>query len=256
MVNNNERNATTWHRVVIASVVTVMAGASITAAAYNGGQDGKRVKRDVVVMRAEHDGEMGAKRQALLDTASAAPTERYVDVEATPEAPVAITDAQIKKVPAEALAASMAIGPDHKTWVSRRVEKKIEGDVERELELSGEPGEKIRVRKFPETDADGNARVLLVTITNVSGQAVTGYQFGNSQTDGEKTAALRFFFNKKLEPGESHTFVVPVGGPMFESDAALRVLGVVNADGTTWGEAEMKEHMIFVRRMPDAGEEL
>ena len=208
----------------------------------------------VVVMRAEQGSDMSASRQALLDTANAAPTERYVNVEATPDAPVAITDAQIKKVPAEALAASMSLGPERRVFVDRKVDKEIEGDVEREL--SGEPAERIRVRKFPEADADGNARVLLITITNVSGQAVTDYQFGNAATEGENQKTMRFFFNKQLEPGESYTFVLPLGGPVFDDESGLRVLGVKSADGTTWGDIAMKDHMIFVRRLRGAEGEL
>jgi hypothetical protein len=248
MVSNNDLSMKLWHRAVIALVVTVMAGLSATAAAYSGSGQEKRVQRDVFV---KHAGE-APDQSALVAAAAAAPLERVVAVDNSTGGPVTISDAQIKLVPAETLASTF--GAPGVAANSKRVILVDKGDTLAEVKGSPEERAMIHVRRFPEADENGNARVLVVTLQNTSAQTIEAFQFGGSADAGEKQQ-MRFLFHKQLAPGATETLVLPAGNEMLASpDLTLRLLGAKLADGTTWGEIQF-EKRIFVDRRPGEVEE-
>jgi beta-lactamase regulating signal transducer with metallopeptidase domain len=227
IMNTSDRISTNWHRAVTAAVVLGMAGLSASAMAF--GQGDKREVRDVIIQKA--DGPPGAE---LAEAAAAAPTVRVVQYENAAGAPLFIGDAQIKKVPAEKIAAATA---------GRRVfVQKIDGDVPPRA-AGADEGAPVRMR-FPETDADGNALVLLMSLTNTSGRAIEGYQMGGGSDDE------RFFFefHRPIAPGATFQMAIPVGERLANADAfVLSVMGVRFDGGETWGD--FKDHGdVMIRR--------
>lgn len=248
MFSDNAMIGGNWRRVAMAAAVAVVTGASMGAV----DAQEKNVERNVVVVKTDHAGH--DMNGALREAAANAPVERHVAVDNTSGAPVAISDAQIKKVPGEVLAKAAGNAMVWKAKKGAKGEKSEPAEVDIEVEevvvANGpEHGPAMKIKPFPPTDADGNARVLAITVTNVSGQVVSAYTFGNGNAEAENK--VRFYFMQDLQPGETHTFVLPVAGPMLETPGfTLQVLGVKNADGSTWGEIGTHDKMVFVRRAP------
>lgn len=240
MESNTGRNRTKWQFAVAAAAAAVLAGAP---AAHGGGQEaGKRIERDVMVLRAEKG--VGVN-DGILEAARQAPTLQVIPFDNPADAPIAITEAELKSVPAEQFASSAAAGPH--TLVFKRRVATPDGEAIEPHGLEPAEGEegRMRVRRFPQADADGNVAVMLVTITNVSDRAIEGYQFG-SAPEGESKKSMRFYFHKPVEPGASETFAIPVfGGHLNADNMVLRPTGVRYADGTTWGEVGSHDRFVI-----------
>jgi beta-lactamase regulating signal transducer with metallopeptidase domain len=232
IMNSSERISTNWHRAVIAAVALAMVGVSATAAALGGAQDQKREVRDVVIERGP-----GGPGPELTAAAATAPTWAVLRYDNAAGAPLEITDAQVKRVPAEQVAA----GEAGRKIVMQRTEKGVPPPADAK---GGVPGEQKLTISFPETDADGNVPVLYVSLTNTSGKQITGYQLGGGA--GEETQFF-FAFNRPIEPGATFQIAAPVGMPLVNSagDFVLGVKGVKFGDGQTWGVYGEPHDMMF-----------
>jgi beta-lactamase regulating signal transducer with metallopeptidase domain len=237
IMNTNDRISTNWHRAVVAAVVLAMAGMSAAAAAL--GQGEKRVTRqDVLIEKTPGPG----PGEELAKIAAAAPTVQVVRTDNAAGTPLFITDAQIKKVPAEEMARAEA----GRHEVNETFERKVAPPDGAESRAVGpaEGGGMIMMH-FPETDADGNVLVMLVSLQNTSGHAITGYQMGGGS---EENIHFFFGFNQPIAAGDTFQIAVPVGSPMLKAgDFALSVRGVQFDDGTTWGDFKEMKGMMMMR---------
>jgi beta-lactamase regulating signal transducer with metallopeptidase domain len=226
IMNSSNRISTNWHRAVVAAVVLAMAGMSAAAAAL--GQGEKRdVRQNVLIEKAPGPG----PGEDLAKIAAAAPTVQVVRADNAAGTPLFVTDAQIKKVPAEELARAEAGRQEVNATFERTLPPPGGGELHQSR--SGEGSGTIRMR-FPETDADGNVLVMLVSFQNTSGRAITGYQMGGGSEDN-----LHFFFafHQPIAAGDTFQVAFPVGEPLLKAgDFAISVRGVQFDDGTTWGE--------------------
>jgi hypothetical protein len=236
IMNNSDRISTNWHRAVTAAVVLGLAGVSASAMAFGQGGDKRERRHGVFILKSE-DGAPGAD---LAAAAAAAPTERVLRYENAADAPLSIGDAQLKKVPAEEIA--RGLGGGERRFVVRTLEHDVEGPEAGETNKR-EVGPVIR--RFPETDADGNALVMLVSFTNTSGRTITGYQMSGGGDDQQ----LFFAFFRAVEPGATFQLALPVGSHVAENpDFTLAVNGVRFDDGTTWGEFKERADVLMRKR--------
>ncbi len=237
MGDSKDRIATTWHRAVTAGVIVLLAGVSVTAAAFNGAADPQQrveEQKDVIIETGNSGPGMGP---GLAKAASEAPTLRTVRYENLAGAPVAISSAEIKKVPAAELAKAM--GDEGRL---RKFEIRTDGPQADKIP----EGQPLARKPFPETDAEGNAMVLLITIQNVSARTVSGYQIGGKIGPDDD---VFFMFQRPFDSGASFTIAMPVGHMLADSDATvLAVRGAQFDDGSTWGEWKNDPGMEMMKR--------
>ena len=148
-------------------------------------------------------------------------------------APIVITSAELKKVPADKIAAGGG-----KRVVVEQIDQGIPPPGESTEKSTPEP---MKMR-FPETDADGNATVMLVSLLNSSDKQITGYEMGGGGPDQQ----LFFAFHRGIAPGETFQLAVPVSSELATaSDFALKLKGVRFGDGQTWGQFDEQPHVMI-----------
>lgn len=202
IMNSSDRISTTWHRAVLAAVVLSMVGVSAGAAAL-GQSDKREVRRDVLLQREPG----GSPEDDLKTVAAASQVERTLPYDNGTGAPLTIETVDLRKVSVKQLAEA----------ADKRNEKSP------------------MIMRLPDTDQDGNATVLYISLTNTSDRTVTGYQITSSEGESGFTLQL---MGGPVAPGSTFQIAVPVG-ENFATNAANAQLSVIGAkfdDGTTWGQ--------------------